>query len=357
MDSSFYRAFGSNLRSDASSCPLGCSGQGYCDSDGICLCNRVREGDGCEIEWKDAYFAWEPVFWTYVSVTILLMVINIVFAGYLLISEHRLHRRTGSPYFNIVTQVNLLIVVGSFTRILYFTIDPHNYYGFVSAIPDSILFNSGLILWTNSFYLLILFWIELLDMTKLLPMESIMRTKPLFFVGIALSSLALLPLGAWMEIDHSFRSLVVYYGVVVVLLVFLIAFSLYHGIRLLRVIRDTASMQGPKGRLRDFMKRLTRLLFVINGLLVLCIILSALYSFYGKKPWAFIALSAIFRFTEFGCILTEMMFLYEGKRKQIKALEHPGNEISLKTILGRSSTEQVPDEAGSKKSLSEGSGS
>lgn len=79
--------------------------------------------------------------------------------------------------------------------------------------------------------------------------------KPALVVGIGVTCITVMPLGIWSEVERSFRALITYYAIIVTLILFLIGFSTYHGIRLLTTIAATSKAVGTKQTYRDFVDR------------------------------------------------------------------------------------------------------
>lgn len=138
---------------------------------------------------------------------------------------------------------------------VYLTIDPYGIWGFLPRVLAAIIWDGSNLCLMNSFYLLVLYWIEIITMSKLLVSPTIQQMRPALFAGLVISTVAIVPLGIWTELQRTLLSLGVYYAVLVVLLIFLIGFSTYHGMRLLDVLRTNSNSLSGLQMHKAFVQR------------------------------------------------------------------------------------------------------
>jgi len=223
------------------------------------------------------------------------------------------NKRKG-PFLNVVSRMAILATIGSFGRVLYLSVDPHGFFNFVPRALDSIWWNATIVLWENAFFLLILYWIELLSnhtLTKNL--HDLQRFRLPFLISIVVCSVCIIPLGLWEDLVHSFLSIACYYGVNVILVSFLIVFSSYHGLKLLKTIKNIQSGVSVRNdTFNVFISRLTHLLLGMDCLLAGFIIIAVVYTILGSEPFPFIGISLAARLLESATVTWCFLFLYNS---------------------------------------------
>jgi len=308
--------FGSSV--DSAKCPNDCSNRGTCKSDGTCICMRFREGEDCSIHWKDKYPGWKECFISYVVVSIVLTMSNAVFAVRIIYAEIRLSNHSASQFFNLSNFVIFMILMGSLTRIIYYSMDPDQYFGFDPAYGDSLLWNFSMIMYFNSLFIMYILWLEVISKSEIVGLPSVQKYRPLFIIGICFTSMSLIPLGVYYQMYQDSMSTLLHLGAIIISVLFLILFGSTQGIRLFSFIKKTTSSIKPLANFDSFVTRLTFLLLTVNVLLLLLIIIITVYGFYYKQPYPWLVISLVGRIVECLTVHSVLYFLYAGKRNIYK---------------------------------------
>ena len=138
---------------------------------------------------------------------------------------------------------------------MFFLIDPHGYRGIFSIPAEAFLFWFPLLIRLNVAFLVMLYWVELQNMKGLdRNLTSVQKYKPVLIIGAIASSVILLPLGLANALVYSTAINFALNGALAFILISLVIFSTYFGMRMLKILREFKNIGS------EFMKKVCKLL-------------------------------------------------------------------------------------------------
>jgi len=224
----------------------------------------------------------------------------------LLSTLYYLYYKKGKSFWTISFQALSINLLALIIRAVYFAVDPYGYREILDSSAQALLFWVPVLLWLDVGFLVVLYWVELCNMSRIEHLLSLKKYRP-YLIGIIISSAVLiLPLCFWDSFSYSFASRTTLDLFLALYLLSIVAFSTYHGIRLLRFIRG---LYMPH---EIFLKKVTYFLFGTNFFLLSSVILLVIYVVVGANPWFWVSMESLLRICEFGGVIF-ILFLLQKK--------------------------------------------
>jgi len=295
---------------------VSCNNHGTCEN-GQCLCDYFWQGSECEIEWKNVYTGWLAYFFFMCYLDITLMSMVSVYSIYLLVIFEKISRRTGKSRWTITLFVTIPILIGALIRIVYYSIDPHRIFGIYSPATDGILFALPLIIWIAAGDLMMLYWIELTQLSGLQTLRSIKKLKPVFVALVIATLVTVLPIAVWESIEQNTISIAFYNGILLIYVLIMVVLSMTYGIKLMKNIKSlwhSTKNQATK----IFLNKITIFLLWCTTFEILIMLSLILYTIIGagQIPFAYVTFHLIYRIEEFGTVSFMLMLVSRKKARK-----------------------------------------
>jgi len=189
--------------------------------------------------------------------------------------------------------------------------------------------------------MLMLYWIELAQRTKVSELYFVKDFKPLLFTLMVVPVALMMPVRIWYDITLSLIAQYAFSGIFSVLLFIVLGVISTVGLKMIRMVRGIWKTTN-QSHFKTYLKKLTiailaSVMFISNGALLLIP-----YAFYGNKPWSFLCFQGAFRFLEGLCITCFLIAIHKQKSE-----EQNDSSSNLKTVELtelRVSSESTPSE-------------
>ena len=307
------------------------SPQGICFKE-KCLCDRFFSGERCDIPWKDM----DPIYLGgYLGASIFGCSCNIllIVIGALSVRISILNRFADGRSWkdwritrDLPLFISLLMILGAIMRFLYMAIDPQNYGENYEFIGGLIFFNIPQIIWSNSFVLMVLLWLQVVESTK--RMKSIgfyigKLFKKFFFLFFFINLIfgfSLVLIDAYVKLIPG-QLLYNYY--LIILMLFLSCFQLIGGSVYIRKLKEIMKNSKDASVEVENQAKKVHICFICMSLpmyiLILNVIIMNTFFDFSKQPFLYI----IYRIISDLCPTFAILFAFWAIHKKSKQQTSP----------------------------------
>jgi len=331
----------------AENCLNNCSDSGRCDTDtGICYCRTLHTEADCSDYWVENK-TWSAAFLGYSIVVIITQLIIVVISAYQIYIIFCLNFDQWTKW-SFISYTMILYIIAGAIRILEFAVDPHTVRNIFPLGLEEFLFNFPILLWCACGFMLLLYWVELQQLSGIQELRNVSRLRPVLITAAILTAAVIFPIGVvnWI-LGENFYAGLVYSVFLAIEFIVCIIISLVYGIKLMLTMKKLYK-STKIGKFKAFLSRITRYLFFFDASILSVVIALGLYVALDaqNQKWIYYALHFVLRLGEFGVCLSTVIFMAKKRpnKDESKTSHTTEGKYNNSIHLKDSSKEEEPVE-------------
>jgi len=220
------------------------------------------------------------------------------------------------------TQCLAILFFAELLTVLNFAIDPQGYYSIFPSVLNSLFGWFPIMLYLISVYLVILHWIEVQLAENVQHLTSVVQHRKLLLALMICTPIILVPLSLWQGISGIHTATLVIDSATALLLLFIIIFTLYYGIKLIRLL---TGILNPE---HNYVRKVTLWVLLLSILSLFTIIVIVTFAILHGTPWTYVINNLLVKVLEFAYAGSSLALLQQ-ERESLKYTTGRSRENTL----------------------------